>query len=58
MSDVSRIDGCKGKPSYTYADYLEWEGPERYELFNGEAYMMASPSVEHQELINAFLVPI
>ena len=36
---------------YTYADYLEWEGPERYQLINGEAYMMASPSVSHQAVV-------
>ena len=36
---------------YTYADYVEWEGPQRYELFDGEAVMMASPSVAHQALL-------
>jgi Uma2 family endonuclease len=35
---------------FTYADYLEWEGPERYEIINGEAFMMASPTVEHQAI--------
>jgi Uma2 family endonuclease len=35
---------------YTYADYLTWEGSERYELIDGEAYMMASPSRIHQEI--------
>jgi Uma2 family endonuclease len=35
---------------FTYADYLEWEGPERYQLINGEAFMMASPTVEHQAI--------
>jgi hypothetical protein len=34
--------------SYTYADYLEWEGPERCQLLNGEVFMMASPTVAHQ----------
>jgi Uma2 family endonuclease len=41
---------------FTYADYLEWEGPERYELINGEAFMMASPTVEHQAIITELLV--
>ena len=36
---------------YTYADYLEWEGPQRYQLFNGEAFQMASPSVTHQGIL-------
>jgi Uma2 family endonuclease len=35
---------------YTYADYLTWEGSERYELIDGEAYLMASPSRIHQEI--------
>ena len=36
---------------YTYADYLSWEGPERYQLINGEVFMMASPSVAHQAIL-------
>ncbi|MDR1858705.1 MAG: Uma2 family endonuclease [Treponema sp.] len=36
---------------YTYADYLEWEGPQRYQLFNGEVFQMASPSVAHQAFL-------
>jgi Uma2 family endonuclease len=35
---------------YTYADYLEWEGSERYQLMYGEAFMMSSPTVEHQTI--------
>jgi Uma2 family endonuclease len=35
---------------FTYADYLSWEGPERYQLIDGEAFMMASPTVEHQSI--------
>jgi len=51
MSDALRIDNYKKKTRFTYADYLEWEGSERYELINGEAYMMASPSVSHQAIL-------
>jgi Uma2 family endonuclease len=36
------------KTHYTYADYLAWETDKRYELMDGVAYMMASPSVIHQ----------
>jgi Uma2 family endonuclease len=43
---------------FTYADYLEWEGPERYEIVNGEAFMMASPTVEHQAIITELLVQL
>lgn len=43
------------KEHYTYADYLEWDTDERYELINGEAVMMAGPTYEHQ-LISSELV--
>jgi len=36
---------------YTYADYLTWEGKERYQLINGEVFQMASPSVTHQAVL-------
>ena len=35
---------------YTYADYLSWEVKDRYEIINGVAYAMASPTVLHQEI--------
>jgi Uma2 family endonuclease len=47
---IDDYDDYAEKRRYTYADYLEWEGPERYELINGEVFQMASPSVEHQAL--------
>lgn len=36
------------KEHYTYADYLEWNSNERYELINGEAVMMSGPTLTHQ----------
>jgi len=36
--------------SYTYEDYLSWEGPERWELINGYAYMLAAPTTQHQRI--------
>ncbi|MFZ4855438.1 MAG: Uma2 family endonuclease [Desulfuromonadaceae bacterium] len=36
---------------FTYADYLTWPDSERWELIDGEAYMMSpAPSRKHQEL--------
>jgi Uma2 family endonuclease len=35
---------------FTYADYLGWESPERYQIIDGEAFMMSSPTVEHQAI--------
>lgn len=40
----------KEKTRDTYADYLEWDSNEHYEIFGGEASMMASPSVFHQTI--------
>ena len=39
---------------YTYADYLEWDDDERYELIEGVPYLMASPSQQHQEILMEF----
>jgi Uma2 family endonuclease len=40
----------KEQEYYTYADYLSWDGKERYEIIDGEAYMMAPPSRRHQDV--------
>ena len=38
---------------FTYADYLDWElsPDERYELMNGQAYLMAAPNEYHQLIL-------
>ncbi|MDR0641080.1 MAG: Uma2 family endonuclease [Treponema sp.] len=36
---------------YTYADVLTWDGGERYELFDGEAALMAPPNRMHQKIL-------
>jgi len=51
MSDAMRVEEFDENRRYTYADYLEWEGPERFQLINGEVFQMASPSVTHQALL-------
>ena len=36
---------------YTYDDYLQWPDDTRYELIDGEAFLMSpAPLVEHQEV--------
>jgi Uma2 family endonuclease len=35
---------------YTYADFLEWDESVRAEIIDGEVYMMASPTKEHQRI--------
>jgi len=44
-------------PKYTYADYLTWNDGKRYELIDGEIYMMSpAPSSGHQRISgNLFL---
>jgi len=53
MADSARIEMSEENNNYSYADYLTWEGPERYQLINGEVFQMASPSVAHQALLMA-----
>jgi len=35
---------------YTYEDFLAIDDEHRYELYDGEIYMLASPSSRHQEI--------
>jgi Uma2 family endonuclease len=45
----------KSSHAYTFADYLSWRGDERYELIDGEAYLMApSPVLAHQRMTGNF----
>lgn len=39
--------------TYTFADYLSWDSPERYELIDGEPVLLAAPSPSHQEISGA-----
>lgn len=45
---------------YTYQDYLTWPDNERWEIINGDAYMQAAPSWQHQavsgQLLKQFLM--
>ncbi len=47
------MDAVQAEVYYTYQDYLTWPDYPRYELIDGQPYMMASPSPEHQEIILA-----
>jgi Uma2 family endonuclease len=41
----------KQNQHYTYADILTWDEGERYELLDGEAFMMSAPNRAHQEVL-------
>lgn len=44
---------------YIYADYLKWDGPQRYELVEGVPYLMApGPTTEHQRISRILLLRI
>ena len=38
---------------YTYADYASWDDENRYELIDGQAYLMSAPSMAHQKISGA-----
>ena len=44
---------------FTYADYLQWTGDERWELIDGEALSMSpAPSRLHQEVVGGLFAQI
>lgn len=46
-------------PLFTYADYVGWQGDERWELIDGEAFLMSpAPSWPHQRLLVALAAQI
>ena len=39
------------KEKYTYEDLQKLEDDKRYELINGELYLMSAPTISHQEIV-------
>lgn len=39
------------KEHCTFADFLEWDKSERYEIIDGEPYMMTTPLRVHQDVV-------
>lgn len=50
MTDLARIL----EERWTYGDYKNWPEDERWELIDGEAYLMSAPSVPHQRVVLRF----
>lgn len=44
--------------TYTYADYLTWDGVDRWELIDGIPYMLASLTPEHQQVLGQLHIEI
>jgi Uma2 family endonuclease len=48
MTPLPRL---KAQDRFTYSDYLTWPDDERWELIDGEAYMMSpAPGIKHQRI--------
>jgi len=48
---MTALPRLKEHEHFTYSDYLTWPDDERWELINGEAYMMSpAPTRKHQEI--------
>ena len=43
---------------FTYKDYLFWDSDERYEIIDGVAYAMSSPTARHQGVSRELMVLI
>ncbi|PKL48611.1 MAG: hypothetical protein CVV42_09060 [Candidatus Riflebacteria bacterium HGW-Riflebacteria-2] len=49
----------RNRSDYNYGDYLNWTGPERWELVDGETYAMSpAPSTEHQTVLVNLCIPV
>ena len=48
---ITRLNQLDPRAHYTYADYLQWDFPERVELYKGRVWqLMPGPSRLHQEV--------
>lgn len=49
---MSRRPASLQTPRFTYGDYRHWQGDERWELVDGEAFLMSpAPRVAHQRAV-------
>ena len=52
------LEQLAATPRYTYADYRQWAGDERFELIEGVPHAMApAPGRRHQEVLGGGLAP-
>ena len=52
MEEKKNMENLAYKPeNYSYKDLLEMKDKQRYEIINGELYLLASPRVIHQEVV-------
>jgi Uma2 family endonuclease len=48
----------EGQGNYTYEDYIAWSGDVRYELIDGFAYKLTSPTAAHQAVARELITQI
>ncbi|MCL2445498.1 MAG: Uma2 family endonuclease [Oscillospiraceae bacterium] len=41
---------ARNKDFYTFEDYLSWDDGQRWELIDGQPYLMAAPNEEHHDI--------
>jgi Uma2 family endonuclease len=47
---VTKFEDLDPNATYSFADYLTWQFPERVELIKGKLFKMAMPSEKHQRV--------
>jgi Uma2 family endonuclease len=50
MMSTTMAARIHGEPPFAYADLRRWPEDERWELIDGQAFAMASPSWQHQRV--------
>jgi Uma2 family endonuclease len=48
------MNAVREESYFTYEDYLTWPDYPRYELIDGDAYMLAAPTPQHQAILLGF----
>lgn len=48
----------KAKVKFTYGDYLQLPGDKRYELMEGDLYIVPSPNVYHQTILEKIFLAL
>jgi len=63
-SEFGDVEVCEavrkynGTGIFTYADYEKWDDGIRYELIDGNAYMMSAPTAPHQSILGELYVQL
>ena len=53
------LEDPAGTYRFNYGDYVQWQGDERWELIDGEAFCMSpAPSRVHQEVVVSLVTQI